>query len=59
MGIVRHLIDHPYGNPTSECLIQIRFHTVNYTYIRSSDPKGYLSSFKTLVLVAGHSSNAN
>ena len=47
------------GKPTLECLIQILFYTVNYTYIRSSDPKGFFPSFKTLDLVADQSSAAN
>jgi hypothetical protein len=51
------LLDPPYGKPTSECLIQIRFYTVSYTYAKSSDP-GFLSSFKTLDLVADQSSAA-
>ena len=33
--------------------------SVNYTYIRNSDPKGFYSSFKTLDLVADQSSAAN
>ena len=49
----------PLGKSTSGCLIQILFYIVNYTYIRSSDPKGFFSSFKTLDLVADQSSAAN
>ena len=49
----------PYWKPTSECLIQILFYTVSYSYIRSSDPKGFYSSFKTLDLVADQSSAVN
>ena len=45
--------------PTSECLIQILFYTVDVTYIRSSDPKGFFPSFKALDLVANQSSAAN
>ena len=46
----------PYGKPTSECLIRILFYTVNNTYIRRSDPRGIVSSFETLDLVADQSS---
>ena len=46
----------PYQKPTSECLIQILFYTVNYTYIRSSNPKRIVSSFKTLDFRADQSS---
>ena len=49
----------PYGKSTSECLSPILFYTVTYTYIRSSDPKGFFPSFKTLDLVADQSSAAN
>ena len=40
-------------------LLIIIFYTVNYTYIRSSDPKGFFPSFKTLDLVAVQSLAAN
>ena len=52
----RGLIPPPYGKPTLDCLIQILFCTVNYTYIWNSDPKGFESSFKTLDFVADQSS---
>jgi hypothetical protein len=48
----------PYGKSTLECLSPILY-TVTYTYIRSSDPKGFFPSFKTLDLVADQSSAAN
>ena len=48
-----------YGKTPLECLIQIPFYTVNYTYIRNSITKRFLSSFKTLVLVADQSLAAN
>jgi hypothetical protein len=35
------------------------YYMVNYTYIRSSDPKGFVSSFKTLELVAEECLTAN
>ena len=34
-------------------------YTVNYTYIRNSDPKGFVSSFKTVDFVADQSSASN
>ena len=46
---------HPYGKPTSKCLIQIPVYTVNHTYIRSTDPTGFFPSFKTRDLVADQS----
>ena len=52
-------IHPPYGKSTSECLSPILFYTVTYTYIRSSDPKGFFPSFKTLDLVADQSLAAN
>ena len=48
----------PYGKYTSEFLSPILFYTVNYTYIRSSDPKGFFPSFKTLNLAVDQSSAA-
>jgi hypothetical protein len=51
--------DPPYGKSTSECLSPILFYTVTSTYIRSSDPKGFIPSFKTLGLVADQSSAVN
>jgi hypothetical protein len=47
---VKHVIPNP---------ITPGVYTLNYTYIWSSDPKGFLSSFKTLDLVADQSSPAN
>jgi hypothetical protein len=52
-------IHPPNGKSTSECLSPILFYTVNYTYIRSSDPNGFFPSFKTLDLVPDLSSAAN
>ena len=51
-------IHPPYGKYTSEFLSPILFYTVNYTYIRSSDPKGFFPSFKTLNLAVDQSSAA-
>ena len=46
----------PLGKSISECLSPILFYTVNYTYIRSSNLKGFCPSFNTLDLVALQSS---
>ena len=51
-------IHPPYGKYTLEFLSPILFYTVNYTYIRSSDPKGFFPSFKTLNLAVDQSSAA-
>ena len=46
----------PLGKSISECLSPILFYTVNYTYIRSSNLKGFCPSFNTLDLAALQSS---
>ena len=58
-GCAFNPIPHGIFFGVSECLSPILFYTVTYTYIRSSDPKGFFPSFKTLDLVADQSSAAN
>ena len=48
-----------YGKKNTMEKPQILFYTVNYTYIMSSDPKGFVFSFKTLDFVALKNSAGN
>ena len=49
----------PYGKSASECLSPILFYSVPYSYIDSLNPKGQVSSLKTLEMSAAGCLAAN